>query len=111
MTFPLEVSIPGILSNQTSTQWPTYVKLNARMKASNRSKRAASAAEIRSASGSARSVLRTRCFIQMHLHPVEHGAPPDAPIARPQHPVPFVREVEELRLDSHAFRRGIGLIP
>src|SRR5262245_15316245 len=115
MTFPLEVSIPGILSNQTSTQWPTYVKLNARMKASSKSKRAVpsrgSTAKIANASGTARSVLRVSCFTLIDGQPVDDGTTPDAGIAPPEHPVPFVREVEELRLDSHAFRRSKGLIP
>src|SRR5439155_14578941 len=68
------------------------------------------AADTTSASGIASSVLRVRAFIQMHLQPVEDRAPPDAAIARPQHPVPFVREGEEFRVDAYALRGREGLI-
>src|SRR5437016_9695213 len=67
-------------------------------------------ADTRSASGIASSVLRVRAFTKMYLQPVEDGAPPDAAIARPQHPVPFVREGEEFRVDAYALRGREGLI-
>src|SRR2546430_10909977 len=66
---------------------------------------------ISSASGTASSVLRVRAFIEMHLQPVEDRAPPDAAIPRPQHPVSFVREVQEFRVESHPFSRRERLIP
>src|SRR5438552_2504877 len=59
------------------------------------------ATDTTSASGIANSVLRVRAFIQVHLQPVEDRAPPDAAIARPEHPVSLVGEVEELGVETH----------
>src|SRR5882762_10236811 len=106
--------MPGILSSSTSTQWPTYVKLNASVNASRKSHRnmpcRGNIARIKSASGVASRVLRVSAFMQVHLQPVEDRAPPDAAVTRPQHPVSFVGEVQELRVDTHPLRRRKRLI-
>src|SRR2546425_6017756 len=44
------------------------------------------------------------------IEPVEHRAPPQAPVARLQHPVTLIGEVKKFRRDPQHLGRGEGLI-
>src|SRR5580765_375307 len=69
-----------------------------------------SSTETTKAMASASSVLRVRAFTQVSLQPVENGSPPDAPVARTQHPVSLIGEIQELGVEAHSLGCGERLV-